>query len=356
MNFTNFDVFLMSQFEHFFKEMNKVALTINIFEILVLAFALYYLYRRFIKGTHSENLVRGSLILVVMWGLSELLIRINLNIFGVFLKTLVSVVSFGLIVIFQPELRRFLGYIGQGNLFEKLFLNGSEQIGAKQLDTAKELIETIKYLSKSKTGGLIVLQKDVTSLAQSDVGVKINADVSQELLLTIFFPKTPLHDGAVVIRDNKIVSAGVLLPLTEDKQLDFNKLMEIDTLLNLDAEIVQKVFDLRPAAIIRRLELKRPVYQKVAAYGHFGRDIFPWEKVDKIDAIIDEARKYCECECCCTSEEYDDCDCGEDCDCGDDCHCHEEECSCEAEKSPAKKAKAPAKKAAAKKSSSKKKK
>jgi len=221
MNFTNFEVFLASQFELFFKEMNKVALTVNIFEILTLAFVLYYLYRRFIKGTHSENLVRGSFLLVVMWGLSELLIRINLNIFGVFLKTLVSIVSIGLIVIFQPELRRFLGYIGQGNLFEKLFMNSPETIGTKQLDTAKELIETIKYLSKSKTGGLIVLQKDVTSLVQSDVGVKINADVSQELLLTIFFPKTPLHDGAVVIRDNKIVSAGVLLPLTEDPKLSW---------------------------------------------------------------------------------------------------------------------------------------
>ena len=221
MNFTNFDVFLATQFQHFLKEVNKLAISVHIFEILVLVFALYYLYRRFIQGTHSENLVRGSLALVVMWGISELLIKINLNIFGVFLKTLVSFISIGLIVIFQPELRRFLGYIGQGNLFEKLFMNGSEPIGAKKLDTAKELIETIKYLSKSKTGGLIVLQKDVTSLAQSDVGVKLNADISQELLLTIFFPKTPLHDGAVVIRDNKIISAGVLLPLTEDPKLSW---------------------------------------------------------------------------------------------------------------------------------------
>lgn len=221
MNFANFDIYLLSQLQHAFKEINKVALGINIFEILVLAFILYYLYRRFIQGTQSENLVRGSFALIIIWGISELLIRINLNIFGVFLKTLVSIISFALIVIFQPELRRFLGYIGQGNLFEKLFMNGSETIGTKQTDTAKELIETIKYLSKSKTGGLIVLQKDVTSLAQSDVGVKLNADISQELLLTIFFPKTPLHDGAVVIRDNKIISAGVLLPLTEDPKLSW---------------------------------------------------------------------------------------------------------------------------------------
>ena len=209
MDFANFDLFLVSQIQHYFKEMNKVALGVNIFEILVLAFALYYLYKRFIQGTQSENLVRGSLALIVIWGISELLIRINLNIFGVFLKTLVSIISFALIVIFQPELRRFLGYIGQGNLFEKLFMNSNETIGAKKSDTAKELIETIKYLSKSKTGGLIVLQKDVTSLAQSDVGVKLNADISQELLLTIFFPKTPLHDGAVVIRGNQIIAASV---------------------------------------------------------------------------------------------------------------------------------------------------
>lgn len=221
MNFTNFDVFILDQLKHFLDEMNKTAIFINVFEILVLAFVLYYLYGRFIKGTQSENLVRGSLGLVIMWGISELLIRINLNIFGVFLKTLVSIVSFALIVIFQPELRRFLGYIGQGNLFEKLFMNNIELNPTKEINIAKELIEAIKYLSKSKTGGLIVLQKGNDSLLQTDVGVKLNADVSQELLLTIFFPKTPLHDGAVVIKDSKIISAGVLLPLTENPKLSW---------------------------------------------------------------------------------------------------------------------------------------
>jgi len=221
MDFTHFDVILLTQIQNFFKDMDRVALSVNIFEIAVLVFLLYYLFQRFIKGSQSENLVRGSLALVVMWGVSELLIRINLNIFGMFLKALVSVVAFALIVIFQPELRRFLGYIGQGNLFEKLFMNNTGISNDKKIDVAKELIETIKYLSKSKTGGLIVLQKDATSLAQSDVGVKLNADISQELLLTIFFPKTPLHDGAVVIREDKVVSAGVLLPLTEDPKLSW---------------------------------------------------------------------------------------------------------------------------------------
>ncbi len=221
MNFTDLDIILTTQIQHFFHEMDKVSLFINIFEILVLVFILYYLYQRFIKGSQSENLVRGSLLLIVMWGISEILIKINLYIFGVFLKTLVLIVSFALIVIFQPELRRFLGYIGQGNLFEKLFTNNTDFDNTKKTDVAKELIETIKYLSKSKTGGLIVLQKDINSIAQSGVGVKLNADISQELLLTIFFPKTPLHDGAVIIRENKIIAAGVLLPLTEDPKLSW---------------------------------------------------------------------------------------------------------------------------------------
>lgn len=222
MHFTDFDIFIVDQFKNFFKEMDRVALFVNIIEICLLAFLLYYLYRRFIKGTQSENLVRGSLLLVVMWGISELLIRINLNILGVFLKTLVSIVSFALIVIFQPELRKFLGYIGQGNLFEKIFLNSEGSFtNEKKIDIAKELIEAIKYLSKSKTGGLIVLLKDINPLTHSDVGVTLNADVSQELLLTIFFPKTPLHDGAVIIKNDKIISAGVLLPLTEDPKLSW---------------------------------------------------------------------------------------------------------------------------------------
>lgn len=219
--FTNFDVILIAQLQHFLKDLDRVALSVSIFEISVLVFLLYYLYQRFIKGTQSENLVRGCLWLVVMWGLSEFLIRINLNIFGMFLKTLVSVIAIALIVIFQPELRRFLGYIGQGNLFEKIFTNNSDFTNEKKIDVAKELIEAIKYMSKSKTGGLIVLQKELNSVSQSDIGVKLNADVSQELLLTIFFPKTPLHDGAVVVHNDKIVSAGVLLPLTEDPKLSW---------------------------------------------------------------------------------------------------------------------------------------
>ena len=130
-------------------------------------------------------------------------------------------------------------------------------------------------------------------------------------------------------------------------------------------KIVRGVFDMTPAGIIKTLGLKNPEgwsYRAAAAYGHFGREMFPWEKTDKIDAIIDEARKYCDCECECDDDDCgcgcdDDCDCGcdDDCDCGCDCEC-EETLKAAPAKAAAKKAsvpkvkKASAKKAAAKKS------
>ena len=222
MDFSDFYSFIFSQFHELLKSLSVVKPSVNIIEVVILILLLWYFYRKYIKGTQSENLVRGMFVLIFMWIFSEFLIKINLQIFGMFIKTLVSVVIFGLIVIFQPELRRFLGYIGQSNFFEKVILNRNNFNPKKpKIDVLKELIETIKYLSKSKTGGLIVLQRPNSPISHSDVGTKLDADISQELLLTIFYPSTPLHDGAVILEGEKVLYAGVLLPLTEDPKLSW---------------------------------------------------------------------------------------------------------------------------------------
>lgn len=188
-------------------------------QIAFLTCLLLLLYRKFIKNTSSEKFVKGLLILVCVWIFSEILLRINLNIIGMFLKTVVTLVSLSLIVIFQPELRRFLGFLGQVDFVTKVFnTNGKHK--TKKIDVVKELIESVKYLSKSHTGALIVFQSDLSN-TYYDVGTKLNADLSTELLLTIFHTNTPLHDGAVVINGDKIISAGVLLPLTEDPKLSW---------------------------------------------------------------------------------------------------------------------------------------
>ena len=193
---------------------------INIAEILIIIGFMYAVYRKFIKNTHAEKLVKGILFLAFIWVLSEVLIRIDLNVTGMFLRALVTMVALSLIVIFQPELRRFLGYLGQGGFLNEL-LSGSHTKKDLQVDIVKEIIEAVKYLSKNKVGALIVFQNSIDASSYFDVGTKIDAQISTELILTIFHPKTPLHDGAMVIKDFKIHSAGVLLPLTEDPKLSW---------------------------------------------------------------------------------------------------------------------------------------
>ena len=196
---------------------------VNILEILFIGLVLFVFYRKFIKNTQAENLVKGLFILVFAWIFSEILILIDLRIIGVFFKSLVTLIALSLIVIFQPELRRFLGYLGQPGFIKRTFLScgGCREASEEDVDVIKEILEAVKYLTKTKTGALIVFKKALSTSIYSDVGTVIDAKVSAELILTIFHPNTPLHDGAMVIDGNKIHSAGVLLPLTEDPKLSW---------------------------------------------------------------------------------------------------------------------------------------
>lgn len=192
----------------------------NIFEVLIIVALLMLVYQRFIKNSQSEKFVKGAFVLVFIWVLSEILIAIDLQILGVFLRSVVLFVSLSLIVIFQPELRKLLGYLGQVGFINRLITGNKSSSQNKSIDVIKEVTEAVKYLSKTHTGALMVFQNDLSNTFK-DVGTILNADLSTELLLTIFHVNTPLHDGAVVISGSKIISAGVLLPLTEDPKLSW---------------------------------------------------------------------------------------------------------------------------------------
>lgn len=196
---------------------------VNVLELAIIAGIVFTFYKRFIQHTPAEKLVRGMMFLIFTWIFAEILNIFNLQILGMFLKSLVTLVALSLIVIFQPELRRFLGYLGQpGYISKTLFgMKSHQSFQDDNIDVIKEVLEAVKYLTKSKTGALIVFQNEYSPSSYSDVGTKLNADVSTELILTIFHTNTPLHDGAVVIKNNKILSAGVLLPLTEDPKLSW---------------------------------------------------------------------------------------------------------------------------------------
>lgn len=205
----------------FAREQSVAGLVSNIVQLSIIFAVLYAIYKKFIQGTSSEKLVKGILILILCWLFGEFLIKINIQIIGTFIRASISIVALSLIIIFQPELRRFLSYIGQTNFWKKVFLLNNEEEMSEKTDTMQELVETVKYLSKTKTGGLIVIQNDEDTTLYSEIGTKIDAKITTELLLTIFYPSTPLHDGAVIINNKKIVSAGVLLPLTEDPKLSW---------------------------------------------------------------------------------------------------------------------------------------
>ncbi len=193
--------------------------TVDVIQVIIIIAFTLFVYNQYIKGTHSEKLVKGLIVLIVAWGLSELLVLVKLSILGFFLKAIISVIVFSLVVVFQPELRKFLGYLGQTGFLNKEFFS----IKKKDIDIKiiKEILEPIKYCSKTHCGALIVFGKYDSDFLFSDVGTKINADISCQLILTIFHPNTPLHDGAMIVVDNKITAAGVLLPLTEDPKLSW---------------------------------------------------------------------------------------------------------------------------------------
>lgn len=188
---------------------------IYLIEIGVLGFIIWRIFLR-IKGTQAEQLLKGILVIVFALLLSKVF---HLEIISKVLENLVSVVLVGLVVIFQPELRRILGYLGQSGVFSRNIFNFNSEGELKKV--ISDVIEAIKHLSKTHTGALIVIEESSATESYLEVGRPINADVSAELILTIFQPNTPLHDGAIVINGAKIIAAGVLLPLTEDPKLSW---------------------------------------------------------------------------------------------------------------------------------------
>jgi diadenylate cyclase len=189
---------------------------VSILEIFILGFLTFRIYR-YIACSHAEQLLKGILVLILALLLSKMF---NLKIIGIVLENVVNIVIFSLVVIFQPELRRFLGYLGQRGFINKHIINPDGESEVHRI--VNDIVNAVKHLSKSHTGALIVFQnsKEMESTI-TEVGTRINAIISTELILTIFHPNTPLHDGAVVINGNKLAASGVLLPLTEDPKLSW---------------------------------------------------------------------------------------------------------------------------------------
>jgi len=192
---------------------------LSVIQIGVIGIIIYVFYVSFIKNTSSEKLVRGLIGLGALWALSFVLPWMHLRLLGRFLHWIALFLSVGLIVIFQPELRKFLALMGNVRGLKNL-IHAFKQDVKKSSDKQKavdEIIKAVMYMSEKHTGALIVFPEDIDDGVIERYGTKIDAIISSELLLTIFFNKTPLHDGAVIIADNEIKYAGAILPVSQNQ-------------------------------------------------------------------------------------------------------------------------------------------
>ena len=181
---------------------------------IALVFLLIYLFLRMVKGTRTWQLVKGIAFLIVGTWLSGIL---GLNILHYILNAIMNWGVILIIVIFQPEIRRALEQIGTNKITK--FFGIEKDIVTKTKEDIYKVVIAATELSKTKTGALIVMERDIKIKDIIATGVEINGDVSPQVLVNIFVPNTPLHDGAVVISDNKIAAAACMLPLAADSDI-----------------------------------------------------------------------------------------------------------------------------------------
>ncbi len=184
----------------------------DVIDILLVALILYGLLQ-LIKGTQAIQLLRGVIIFVFLSALLSSLFR--LTAFGWLLNNAIPSLLVAIPVIFQPELRRALERLGRaGGLIDRPTREAAANRAISQVARASRL------LSEAHHGAIIALERNTGLQAYIDTGIAINAQVSSDLLLTIFYPNTALHDGAVIVREDRIVAAGVVLPLSNLKFSD----------------------------------------------------------------------------------------------------------------------------------------
>ena len=181
---------------------------------LTIVIFLAYQIIKITKNSRVWQLLKGIVLLVVATLVSG---WIHLNILHSILTSIMTYGVIVIIVIFQPELRRGLEQLGTNKLTK--FFGFDKDIITKTKEDIYKIVIAAEELARHKTGGLIVIERDIKIGDIAETGVEINSEVSPQLLVNIFVPNTPLHDGAVVISNNKIVAAACILPLANDKEI-----------------------------------------------------------------------------------------------------------------------------------------
>jgi diadenylate cyclase len=177
-------------------------------EILLLAVSIYYGYLYF-RGTRGAKVFTGLAILFIFLTLVSQIL--NLTVISWLLRSLTAFIAVALVIIFQPELRRALAELGTNRFFSS---------ARQKRETIDILADAVFELASKQFGALIAIERDTGIRSFAESGVNLDSEISQELLLAIFFPKAPLHDGGIIIRDDRIIAAACIFPVSQREDLD----------------------------------------------------------------------------------------------------------------------------------------
>lgn len=180
----------------------------DVIDILIVSYVIYKLIL-LVRGTRAVQLLKGIFVVVITWLIS---IWFHLNTLKWMMNQMFTFGVLAIIIIFQPELRRALEQLGRGRLFTR----SSNEEEHDFSNRVGEVMKAVNYLSRRKIGALIVFERNTGLNDYIESGIQLDAIITSELLINIFIPNTPLHDGAVMIRKNRIMAAGCYLPLSEN--------------------------------------------------------------------------------------------------------------------------------------------
>ncbi len=205
----------MKEIENFFNSLGKTLPTITLIDVIdiLLVTLLIYSVINLIRTTSAARIAKAIILVILITFLTEIL---NLHTANYVMSRVLEIGIVALVIVFQPELRRMLEKLG-GRSFKELVGRGT--IAANSEDMIKQTVEACRVMSQERCGALIVLERDNSLEQICKTGTTVDAVVSQELIRNIFFPKASLHDGALIISGDRILSAGCVLPLSENRQL-----------------------------------------------------------------------------------------------------------------------------------------
>ena len=194
----------------------KLTLT-DILEILILAFLIYHIVN-WIKSTRAWMLVKGIIVLCIFSLIASIL---NFNVILWIISKTINVGIIAVVILFQPELRKALEQLGRKNIVSSFITFDDQKEKNERFSdkTISEIVRATFELSKTKTGALMVIEQNIVLSEYERTGINIDSAISSQLLINIFEHNTPLHDGAVLIRGNRIVAATCYLPLSDNMEL-----------------------------------------------------------------------------------------------------------------------------------------